>query len=259
MKINFFLIYALFLCFLVPNNVLGNNEVHGAVNEVVHWRDNYYDSIPKDTLTSDVSENENVFKNIHAQYDSNAFNYSDKKYQKSNFWDRVGRWFSDFFKSIAPNWDLSISQIVLYLLYIIGGASVLYILYRIIFTRQHVLMREVKEKETENELVFVEKNLERIDIQSYIDKALKNENWNLAIRYLQLGNLQLLAKKDLIEWDYRKTNQDFLYEIKDKKLKKHFENSTTVFNYVWYGDFKMDRPTFERLKVDFMNLKKALS
>lgn len=224
---------------------------------IKYWEKGAYSAYPKDTNTPKVTTSL-AYSSVKKKYHSPAFDYTDKKYKKSSFWQRVGTWIGDFFKSMTPDWRLNFTQIVIYLLYALGGFSILFIAFRIFYNKNSIFSHDPEKKE-EEEVEFVKRHLENIDLQSYIDKSLTDENWNMAIRYLQLQLLQLLAQKGQIEWDYRKTNQDFIYEIKDKNIKEKFIHTTTVFNYVWYGDFELDKAKFEVFKADFMQLKNELS
>lgn len=229
-------------------------------HRISYWKEGAYKEFPKDirppkkaTIAIITKES----RRIRQTYNGDEFDYSEAKQKSSTFWERVGNWISDFFKSITPDINFNFTKLIIYILYGIGGFAILFILYKLFINKQKHLIRNPKESGA-SEIEFVERNLQDIDIQTYIDKAKKEENWNLAIRYLQLLNLQYLAQKGQIEWDYRKTNQDFIYEIKDPIIQEKFKNTTTIFNYVWYGNFEMNKEKFITLQSDFMQLKNKL-
>lgn len=96
------------------------------------------------------------------------------------------------------------------------------------------------------------------DIQVLIQKALDDKNYRLAVRYYYLYILQLMSDKELIDWQLQKTNHDYENEIKKPDLKKAFTKITRLYDYVWYGDFDIDEPQYQRAEVIFSNLQKTL-
>ncbi|WP_340154808.1 hypothetical protein [uncultured Winogradskyella sp.] len=104
---------------------------------------------------------------------------------------------------------------------------------------------------------YVEENIEQIDFENLISKALKEQNYRLATRYLYLKSLKSLANKQVIEWHYEKTNSDYLNEIKDCQLKTLFKRVSYIYDYVWYGEFPIDEESFNKNKADFNQLIKT--
>ncbi len=96
------------------------------------------------------------------------------------------------------------------------------------------------------------------NIESLIEKALSDNDYRLAIRYYYLLILQLMTDKDIIKWELQKTNEDYLTEISEAKLQDSFSAITRFYNYIWYGDFPLDEPKFNRVVTSFVALKKVL-
>jgi hypothetical protein len=70
---------------------------------------------------------------------------------------------------------------------------------------------------------------------------------------LYLKSLKELNKKNLIHWSIQKTNSDYLNELRSGPLKKSFKDTTLIFEYIWYGDFHIDEPLLQKVKVSFDN------
>lgn len=224
-----------------------------------YWNKGAYNHWPKEIEQEEPLIKDESFQDFKQKYSNSDFDYTDKKYEGITFLERVRKKFYSFIRSYLPGFSKATGNVIIYIFIFLGVCAIIFAIYRLFFAGDKLFQTEKREDNLSSEIEFVEKNLEQINIDLYIQKALDNQQWNEAIRYLQLANLQLLAKKGLIEWDYRKTNLDFLYEIKDEQLKKQFKNTSTVFNYVWFGDFEMDLATFQRFQNDFLNLKKELS
>lgn len=92
------------------------------------------------------------------------------------------------------------------------------------------------------------------DIQQLIDQALAAKNYRLAIRYYYLLTLQKLSGKELIDWQVQKTNHEYIYEIKEGRLRKEFSRVTDIYDYIWYGNFEVNEGAFAKAQQAFQKL-----
>lgn len=132
-------------------------------------------------------------------------------------------------------------------------ALVLWLLYKIfsgqgsLFARnkkQAVVVEETSEEDTTG------KPLEQL-----IDKAIRAKDYRLAIRYWYLHTLEVLAEKHLISLAPQKTNYQYLRELNDKPVASNFSKLTLQYEYVWYGEFKLDDITFNKIHEGFKKFK----
>ena len=84
-----------------------------------------------------------------------------------------------------------------------------------------------------------------------LENALRNENYRECIRVYFTLILQLLIAQELIKWKREKTNHEYLFEIRNGRLKKSFSNCIRIFDLVWYGEYHLDKRRFEHIKVHF--------
>lgn len=96
------------------------------------------------------------------------------------------------------------------------------------------------------------------DLSAWIDKAIKKQNFRLAIRYYYLLTLKKLNEMNFISWQLQKTNEDYIKEIKHEHIKSDFSDITRIYDYVWYGEFEIDAFKFESLKAEFESLNKTI-
>ncbi len=96
------------------------------------------------------------------------------------------------------------------------------------------------------------------NIDDLIQQAVADKNYRLAIRYSYLLILKLLSEKDIIAWELQKTNSDYLEEITKENLKTPFKASTRLYEYVWYGDFLIDEPKYQKAALAFNALRKNI-
>ena len=76
----------------------------------------------------------------------------------------------------------------------------------------------------------------------------RNRDFRYAVRYQFLWILKILADKNIIEWNPKKTNRDYMTEIKEKQLQRKFREAAKIFDYVWYGEFEIDENSYHKMK-----------
>lgn len=96
-----------------------------------------------------------------------------------------------------------------------------------------------------------EKLLQNADLDALIKKAISDNDYRLAVRFLYLKTLKQLTDKKLVVWEQQKTNEDYTNEITSTQLKKTFENITRVYDFVWYGNFQINKVQFNTINLDF--------
>jgi len=101
-------------------------------------------------------------------------------------------------------------------------------------------------------------NINIVDFDSEIDKAISKKNYRLAVRLLYLSSLKQLSDIGLINWQIEKTNHTYINEIPDGKKKQVFSLLTRQFEYVWYGDFHIDDSAFQNIRSLFQQFKQTL-
>ena len=92
------------------------------------------------------------------------------------------------------------------------------------------------------------------DIPKLIEKAIADAEYRLATRYYFLLILKKLRDKELIDYEYQKTNEAYQKELSKTVLDDHFSEVTRYYDYIWYGDFAVDDSLFVIVKKDFEDL-----
>ena len=111
-------------------------------------------------------------------------------------------------------------------------------------------------KLSREEIKFAEnkEEISKLNFDDLISAAIENKNYKLAVRYLFLKSLQLLSEKDLIKINDNKTNHQYLSEIKNDKISRVFRKTTSVFEWIWYGDFPVDEKLMKSSQNEFNEL-----
>jgi len=89
------------------------------------------------------------------------------------------------------------------------------------------------------------------ELESRLDTALKEEVYREAIRIYYTMILQELIRLHLIKWRLEKTNQQYIYEVKNQELRADLKKCTRYFDIVWYGEYNIDRSKFEEIQPHF--------
>ncbi len=212
------------------------------------------DSIMRDSSSIKISD----FKEgIANRYQGDDFNYNINDTGGINLLQRVLR---SFFEFIADLFGFDIGfldyQTLEYIIYALMGLGMIYLLIKMLLKvpASQVFRNEDAPLEGFN---LMEESIEEINFEQLINEALKDNNHRLATRYLYLKSLKTLANKGIIKWDYDKTNSDYLKEITKEDTKSLFEIVSKIYEYVWYGEFPLDKDTFDRNQIHFNKLNKV--
>lgn len=119
-----------------------------------------------------------------------------------------------------------------------------------------ILVNKQVERSKPVTLEEIETNLEKADVESFLDKALREKNYRLAVRLYYLAIIKKLSLAGAIKWQKDKTNGHYTKEMRKAghpKLKE-FRNVTRIFEYVWYSDAQFDGGKFEEVRTDFKDL-----
>ena len=221
----------------------------------------------KDTLQYEKNHieikqfNKEKLSNFKNQKD---FQYDVEKEVRNKTWlDHVLKWIGNRLKELLQ-WLFGDRRavgvfkfIVTVLPYVVGILMLLLILKVFINVRTEGIYLKAGIN-THIKMSDEEKIIKNRDIKALITKALKEKDYRLAIRYHYLYILQQFEVKGLINWELQKTNHDYEKELLNKQLKQHFKDITYLYDFVWYGDFKIEKKDFEKAEVQFKNIERIV-
>lgn len=116
------------------------------------------------------------------------------------------------------------------------------------------LPRNVRIKESvfqEGEFKNIEENLHETELEEYIQKAIKQQRYNVAIRLYFLAILKELSLNQSIYWKKNKTNREYLQELQRRVDYNDFKKTTLIFERVWYGNRMINIREFHEIKDPF--------
>ncbi len=197
--------------------------------------------MPSPERLAEISNNEGYF-------------YNEVKTEMS-LWDRFVLWL----RNLLGEWITSDFMS----LFLKISASVAFVLILILLINQ-IMKGELKNaiKSKGNRTVLnLNPTLENIDDIKYeelIQQALQKRNYALAVRYLYQKCLVILKEQELIEWKSDKTNYDYLFELGNHPSASHFDRLTYFYEYVDYGDFKINEQQFNTIHNVYQQFKNQI-
>lgn len=96
-----------------------------------------------------------------------------------------------------------------------------------------------------------EENIHEIEYVTELQKAEQDRNFRKAVRLRYLEALKILTDKGWIEWRPNKTNHEYFRELRGSAYLAKFRELTTIFDYVWYGEFEVNDKDYESFASDF--------
>ena len=134
---------------------------------------------------------------------------------------------------------------------------ILFILYKL-FLAEGVFRRESKAARQQTPEVEEEIISSESDFDNLINQALQVGNYRQAVRYQYLKTLHKLADKNLVELAKDKTNFQYVREIGVPAFQNDFAALTLNYEYVWYGEFMIDRGIYQKIESNFAALNQKL-
>ncbi len=104
----------------------------------------------------------------------------------------------------------------------------------------------------------LKEDIHAINFEQELEMAAEQGNYRLGVRLLYLRTLKQLTDRHLIDWKPDKTNQQYAYEVANQPFATNFNALTRDFDYVWYGDFPVDKAQFETLQADFGQFSRSI-
>lgn len=101
------------------------------------------------------------------------------------------------------------------------------------------------------DLEAIEEDLPDAQLEDFLQQAINNKQFSLAVRLYYLVLLQGLTNKKLVSWQKDKTNNQYVQELDGTPLQQDFRSVTLLFEQVWYGDQALDEAAFEQMAPQF--------
>lgn len=175
------------------------------------------------------------------------FVYEAEKQLDLSIWTRFWHWFWRLFDGLIP--DGGTGNVIKYL--VIAALVGLLVFIVLKFKGISLMIFAKKSKEIDVPYHETDDNIHEINFENEIEQAVSQTNYRLAVRLLYLRSLKKLSDQELIDWQPGKTNQTYVNELTDQDKKTRFGKLTRLFEYVWYGEFFVDKAIFNQVRDTF--------
>jgi hypothetical protein len=91
------------------------------------------------------------------------------------------------------------------------------------------------------------------DLEARIQDAIKAGNLRLATRFLFIKTLRLMDAQDLIRYQAKATNEDYIRQLGAQEVADRFRYLARAYEHVWYGGFALSQPQYDRLNQYFQD------
>ena len=190
------------------------------------------------------SFNENKVRELKADPD---LNYKEAPTIAESLWERFLIWLGQliqtiFEKAVTTNWGRV-------LVYAIGlGILVVVIMMLLKVNAFKVLYSGAG---TAQKYSVLDENIHEMDFDKLIQEAMDQQDYRRGVRLVFLHALKILSDKELILWQSGKTNHDYVAELNRNELKTGLNELSFYFDYAWYGNFRINKDTFQKIQTTF--------
>jgi len=209
------------------------------------------DAPPKPTPkydSSSVEEKKISQKDLQEYLNDKSFNYDREIPDQTSLWEMFKRWFwtmvEQFFGTKVGE---KVGDILMYGLIVIAIAIVNIILFR---SKLGGLFGGKNSNGNISFTVFDE-NIHELNFPELISAAEARSDFRHAIRLHYLWLLKRLSDDGIIQLKINKTNRDYLHEIRHLEFYHRVSRASIIFEYVWYGDMKIDSSNYQSAVQSF--------
>ena len=175
------------------------------------------------------------------------FKYDNVAPVQEDLWKRFWRWIWELIDRVLSN--TYTGGFLKYLIIVVLATGLIFVVIKMLGLDLRIFAG--KARVVDVPYTETTDNIHEIDFNAEIDRAIAAGNYRLAVRLFYLYSLKRLDERDVISWMPEKTNQAYLAEITDPDQRSQFGRLTRQFEFVWYGEFFIDKAHFNQVKLDF--------
>ncbi len=206
--------------------------------------------VPQDT--SEVTP-KNFEEDFQERYNSSDYIYEQEKNEGwfTRFINWLEAWIEDVFDFESRNEAADFLDSLKNIFYVVIIIMVVFFIVRAIMNGEG---RWIFGKRSDKKSIHhedLETNIHTVNFTKLISEAIANNDYRLAIRYQYLQMLKKMSAAEIISYDPEKTNLEYTYEIKNDAIRAQFQYTSYIYNYVWYGEFSIDKTQYEQVQTAF--------
>lgn len=145
-----------------------------------------------------------------------------------------------------------------YVAYAVVFVIIVALLIMILRNSQPVVKVE-RERVEAKTLEEAEENLPMVTLNKIYEEALQLSDFKKALRIKFLMVLQTMIDHEMIIWKKRKTNEQYLIELRDASIASMFRGAVQTFDAVWYGEVQITSVQYQAIIAGLDNLNNTIS
>lgn len=185
-------------------------------------------------------------ENIREYKELEEYNYTQFK-EGESLWSKIVNWLLKFLKEVGIT-----PKGLNYGLIAVACGIILFVVLRLLGIKPSGIFIFKHDRKV-NQLRFqqVEDDVYNEELEKILQTCIRNGAYREAVRILYLLCIRLLDENSWIEWKNWKTNKDYYYELIKYDTHTMFKNLIRNYEYVWYGQFKIDEQLFKLINKEF--------
>ena len=208
-----------------------------------------FDTIVIKTTYPTKTQEEKVFSQVDLEF---AKKIEDKDV---GLWGRFWDWLTNLiFGKADADTKQNLQTIFIWALALVGLAIVVWLFTSTQFTS----FLKGTTKSSAFNFSDVGEDISTIDFTARIKKAIEDNDYRLAVRWLYLKQLFLLNEKNKISYQQFKTNIDYTHELTNTAHQTDFKAISRIYDYVWYGKYDITLSKFSAVELEFKHFENGL-
>ncbi len=138
-----------------------------------------------------------------------------------------------------------------YLILFLAAGIIIYLFFK---AKSFPFMTPHEKIASKTDLLYGREDIHKVNFDTALENALRNEDYRLGIRILYLKTLKLLADQSFINWHPERTNQNYVQDLSSTDIYDDFKRITYFFEYAWYGDFRIGQAEFKDMEARVLRL-----
>ena len=156
-------------------------------------------------------------------------------------------------KNISPTSSSlgGFAQFLVYLGYAVIIAVVIFIIYKLILNYNGSETGAVVEMNFDD---VPPSEIPKTELERRLEEALAREDYREAVRIYFIFIIKDLSMKNWIVWERKKTNMSYLMEMRSKSQFNLFNETVSIYDIVWYGNYTITKSNFHEVEPKFKQL-----
>ena len=176
-----------------------------------------------------------------------------------SFWERLRLWVIQRLVSwlnIQDTGAARVLEVLELLFYILVILVALYVIVKSIWNKDIAWLFRRKAQGLVGSGLELGDNIQEVDFDALIQKALQDNDYRSAIRYHYLALLKKLDRYGVVAYDDQKTTYDYRLQLQGSKYAEGFDRAAYYYTYVWYGEFAIDKGGYTAISDVYVQLLK---